>query len=181
MQSPAASLITDINIVSGSRNHGFQHGLRQQQRLQTSTWLPPGRSFQETYSRKMNNSSSPISCLLGAKMITWLRSAFGAEPVQALDCLKPPCQLCSAIPPSLVRYGWAPIVVTTTISLVLPPPAVSAAPFCHLSHLSIGHSFVNVVMKTTVCYTVYYFAQTALPANIYRKDSMIWCKISKVP
>lgn len=57
-------------------------------------------------------------------------------------------------------------------------------PFCHLSHLSITCSFIKLashVSQSPMYHTVYYFVQTALHANAYCNESLIWFKVSGVP
>lgn len=49
------------------------------------------------------------------------------------------------------------------IFLVLSASCVALLP--HLSHLSVTHSLIKVSLRSAVCHTVYYFAQSSLHAN----------------
>lgn len=40
-----------------------------------------------------------------------------------------------------------------------------------------AHSFIKVALQSAVCHIEYYFAQTALHANTYCNESLIWFKV----
>lgn len=42
-----------------------------------------------------------------------------------------------------------------------------------------AHSFIKVALQSAVCHTAYYFAHTAVHANTYCNQSLIWFKVSK--
>lgn len=51
----------------------------------------------------------------------------------------------------------------------------------HLSYLSIIYLCIVVALETAMCHTLYFFAPTALYANIHCSKSLDWFMVSEAP